>query len=276
MSGVEQSILEKARRLKKLERDFREHTYESKKPQSGAELEEFFNKAVTISEEAFRLRNEIQLEYHDTAVLQIIDPEVKALLNKIKEDDIFYSIDFYKRFIDFLNKDIESPLDRYSASLEDYMLDLRFDELFSEFHSWFDIVGYYSAKAKIGPIISTSEIKNDRIRAYFDEIKETCAFGQYRSSVALCRALLEMALFDKLNRKGVIEIAKEDNLSKFITQSKRFRILSSTMADLAHEVRESANNILHLKELEAGSDLTEKRTFRIIFQTVRVLEYLYG
>jgi 3-methyladenine DNA glycosylase AlkD len=171
--------------------------------------------------------------------------------------------------MEFINKGIENPWEKYDVSLRDFISDYKFDELFDEFHSWFDLVGYYHAKAKIGPIVSASRISNEQVSTYFDEIKEAYAFGQYRSSIALSRALLEMSLFDKLKRKGAfkqssnkvvsIDVAKEDSLFKFINQAERFGILNHKMASLAHEVRKSANRVLHLKTADPDSDLPENR-----------------
>ena len=72
---------------------------------------------------------------------------------------------------------------------------------------WFDITSYYLAQITIGPIISSFKIPS-YLLSYFNEIKETYAFGKYRASVALCRALLEMALYRKLKAKGAFRDKK--------------------------------------------------------------------
>ncbi|GAH63970.1 unnamed protein product [marine sediment metagenome] len=66
-----------------------------------------------------------------------------------------------------------------------------------------------------------------------------------------------MALFDKLRKKAhfrdiankisKIDLAKEDNLFKYINNAKQDRILPHKFAETAHQIRMSANKILHLK-----------------------------
>jgi hypothetical protein len=139
---------------------------------------------------------------------------------------------------------------------------------------------YYLAKIKIGPIISSSKIP-DNLGAYFEEVKEAYAFGLYRSCVALSRAILEMSLFDKLKRKGFfkeqkvvqMQLEKEDKLSRFINEAKWHKILNPENAELAHKVRDAANRVLHSKERE--SKPKEKEALEIIFNTIRVIEWLY-
>jgi hypothetical protein len=121
------------------------------------------------------------------------------------------------------------------------------------------------------------------MKIYFDEIKEAYAFGLSRSSITLCRALLEMALLDKLKRKGYfknkknkiksIDVAKQDNLYSYINMAKSCRILISNYAKKAHQIRISANEILHLKDDDRNFD--RKGTLEIIFGTVEILEHLY-
>ena len=98
MPTLEQSILEKARKLKELEREFIQHNYESKEPQGKTEQDEFLKKALEISVEAHKAKNEIQVEFLDISILQIIDPEVKEILDRIRRGDTFSSIRFYERF----------------------------------------------------------------------------------------------------------------------------------------------------------------------------------
>jgi len=66
--------------------------------------------------------------------------------------------------------------------------------------------------------------------SYFNELKESYAFGQYKASTALCRSLLEIALYEKLKARGVfknknpkvtnIDVTKEDNLCRYIKHGK--------------------------------------------------------
>ena len=154
--------------------------------------------------------------------------------------------------------------------------------LFDEFHSFFDIYGYYEAKCKIGPIISSLHVPGG-ILSYFEEIKEVFAFGQYRSCIALCRALLEMSLWDRLSRKKVfkdsdsnvtsIDVAKEDNLYKYINLAKYHNILDAGGVKIANEIRKISNGILHIRSRDIK--VTERDAFKVIFSTIQIIEDLY-
>ena len=146
----------------------------------------------------------------------------------------------------------------------------------------FGIIDYYYRKLKIGPIVSSSTLPQN-ILSYFNEIRETYAFGQYRSSIALCRALLEMTLLDKLKKLKVfadrnsnvisIDVAKEDNLFQYIKLAKWKRILDRKMINSAHEIRMISNKILHRKDESIKP--TEKTAFKIISETVMLIETMY-
>ena len=122
----------------------------------------------------------------------------------------------------------------------------------------------------------------ETIKTYFEEIKEAYAFGHGRSCIALCRALLEIALFDKLKEKGYfrdtgnkvskIDLAEEDNLFKYINLAKQVGILPHKFAEISHQIKISANKILHLKGGKINFD--QKDTIKIIFKTIEVIEYL--
>jgi len=167
------------------------------------------------------------------------------------------------------------------TSIEDILND-KFEDIFSDFHSWFDVTSYYLAQITIGPIISSFKIPS-YLLSYFTEIKETYAFGKYRASVALCRALLEMALYRKLKAKGAfrdkdpkvtgINVAREDNLNRYINMAKWEKVLSKDSLDLAHQIRKTANGVLHIKDSE--KQLNKKIVVDTIFATLRILEGLY-
>jgi len=172
-------------------------------------------------------------------------------------------------------------LDNLGLNIND-ILQSKFDDLFSDFHSWFDIIGYYQSRIRIGPIISMAKVP-DHILAYFDEAKDTFAFMQYRSTIALSRALLEMVLFDKLKGKRAfsntdpkvtdINVAREDNLCRYINLAKFHKLLTQSEGDIAHKVREQANSILHNKT--SKSKPNELETLEIVLDTMKLVEKLY-
>ena len=281
LSPHESSILQKARRLDQLEKNFLKFTYETSTPNTPEDFKEFLLHAFKIAYEAFTLKNEIFKEVHDLPELKIHDNNVLKLLDRIRNGDLFYSISFYESQAQKINANANGETEEIPESIEDcFMLD--FDSLFEDFHSWFYLIGYYCDKARIGPIISSSKVP-DHILVYFNELKETYAFGQYRSSLAMCRSLLEMAIYNKLKTRGVfnkknskiaqIDIAKEDNLYKYINLAKQFGLITSANHEIAHKIRMAANFVLHPKDAENKLDSTG--VLKTLLDTIKIIESLY-
>ena len=281
ISQSEKLVLQRVRRLNELEKEFLKFTYETSKPVSDDEAITFISKAFHIAYEAFTTKDEIFDEIRDLSELRIHDRNALMLLDRLRKGDPFYSISFYESTAKSINIDKANGAEEVPISIEDFLMQ-KFDDLLSDFHSWFDLIGYYVDKTIIGPIISSSKVP-DHLLAYFNELKETYAFGQYRSSLALCRVLLEMALYDKLKARGEfngknskitqIDVAKEDNLNRYINIAKWKHLISSANHETAHKVRITANSVLHAKDKE--TKLNAKEVLRAIFDTIRIIENLY-
>lgn len=286
MTTDKQLIIKQARKLGQLEKEFLKRNFGSGKPES--DKRDFAMELSRIAVEAFSIRNDIvsDPEYYQETTLKV-PRDVEVILKKIRENDKFYSISYYEglaKEYNYLIEILEKGEEKVPTSLEDY---LKNSDYWQDWLNDFIPDSYYRAKIKIGPIIASFHHIPDNIQQYFNEIRETFAFGFYRSSVALCRSLVEMALYDKLSRKGIfqnrntkvvnIDIAKEDNLYRYINLAKRERILEREKAELAHNIRKSANDILHLKEdtQKVEPTLSEENTFKTIFDTINVIECLY-
>ena len=281
VTKTEKQILDNVRKLELLEREFKKFNYETATPRNSDESISFLREIIRIAGEAFTTRNKILEDFKDVTELNIQDKQALGLLDSVRRNDKLYSIAFYENVGGIINADAENQENKMPTSIEDILND-KFEDLFSDFHSWFDVTSYYLAQITIGPIISSFKIPS-YLLSYFTEIKETYAFGKYRASVALCRALLEMALYRKLKAKGAfrdkdpkvtsINVAREDNLNRYINMAKWEKILSKDSLDLAHQIRKTANSVLHIKDSE--QQLDKKIVVDSIFATLRILEGLY-
>jgi len=279
--STERRVLENVHKLKKLEKEFLKFMHETSTPQTDEELKAFFVEAMRRAEEAFTTKNDILEDFKDVTELRVQDSQALQLLDSIRKGDKFYSIDFHEKVVDMLNARTEKSSDQTTTSLHDILFDKRHD-LDLNFYSRFDVLGYYYSKIVIGPIISSSKVP-PHILSYFEELKETYAFGQYRASVALCRALLEMALYRKLKARGAfkdkdpkvtnVDVAREDNLNRYINMAKWEKVLSKDGHDMAHGIRKTANDVLHTKDAERPLD--QKVVVDTILSTIRILEELY-
>ena len=281
VTKTEKQILDNVRKLELLEREFKKFNYETATPRNSDESISFLREIIRIAGEAFTTRNKILEDFKDVTELNIQDKQALGLLDSVRRNDKLYSIAFYENVGGIINADAENQENKMPTSIEDILND-KFEDIFSDFHSWFDVTSYYLAQITIGPIISSFKIPS-YLLSYFSEIKEAYAFGKYRASVALCRALLEMALYRKLKAKGAfrdkdpkvtsINVAREDNLNRYINMAKWEKILSKDSLDLAHQIRKTANSVLHIKDSE--QQLDKKIVVDSIFATLRILEGLY-
>ena len=286
MTKSHPSIIDKARRLAQLEKEFLTFTYESKKPKTEEELEQYFEKFLTICMRAFETRIAIitDEDFYNRSAINV-PHDVEKMLKKIRHNDKFYSISSYESTAKFLNKNTEDMRDRLDETVQDYLVKFsEEDDFFSKFHEEVDWLNYYYAKMKIGPIISSFNIPKN-VSLYFVEIKDSYAFELYRACVALCRALLEMSLYDKLSRKKIlkdehvkvsdIKEAKQDNLFKYIRLAGMRKVLDKKNTSLAHHVRKMGNEVLHLRKDLDSQPVKEEKALDIIINTLEVIEFLY-
>lgn len=279
MKDTDLYFLIKVREFKKIEQKFIKFTYETKTPRNKEESEQFINKSIELAFDAVKKRNLILGKMHDVNDIQVNDPEVKIIIEKLRKGERFESLAFAKNLASVLNKDIDNYYEKIKTELKDYFVD-KFDELWEDFHSWFYIPDYFYRKAQIGAIITSSKLPSNIVQ-YFDEIKEAYAFGLDKSCISLSRTLLEIALHDKLKKKGLfkpsktisINIAKEDSLHKYINVARKEELLSNKAKELAMEIKKKGNNVLHIKDTQDFS--VRGLALKTIKDTVELIEYLY-
>lgn len=279
----EVKLAELARKFEALERDFLKYTYETKKSSTHEDLLEFLKETSHIAAQAYHTKQEILESFCQMSEIRVSDPSIQHVLEKIRRDEPFYSVSFYNAMVEDLKESAENAGDLPDSDIITALIESKWDSFFEDFHSWFDINGYFYAKMKIGPIISSFEVPQ-HLLVYFREIQETFAFSQYRAAIALCRALLEMCLYRKLSAKRAfsnrgagkvvpIQNAREDSLFRFINMAEKCRLLSESEAETAHGIRLGANKILHVKESPAIP--SETHTLNIILGTISILQRLY-
>lgn len=277
-------IIEKAKRLDEVEKKYLKFTYEVKTPGNETDFTKTMSEIFAIAQEASDLKTDIEKKFIDITTITIQDNKIREILNKIKSNQPFYSIKAYEMMIDLLNKDEKDFWSRYPATTEDKLLVIEWDNLHEDFHSSFDMIRYFFDKICVGPLIVTFQIPQNMI-SYFDEIRESFSFGMYRSSIALCRALLEMALYLKLLSKGFfkanhqnvvkIDLAKEDKFYKFINAAEKCKILDLDKSNRAHNLRAKVNKVLHLKETKDIPAPKREEALEIIKETSNIIDYLY-
>jgi hypothetical protein len=282
MTPLEKEIWENARKLKKLEKDYLKLLYEHSTPETKEDLWEYAEKLRVIGAEAFDIRNEILESFIGNLNIQVFDDSVKETLNKIRNDEQFYSISFFEEY----SKSVEEKSGKSLGHAINFwqFLDAKSDEWYDDFYQRFHIIGYHQKIATIGPIISSSKIPSEAI-VYFDEVRDAYALELYVSAIALCRSVLESSLYNKLKSIGLfkkskivqLDTEKQDKLYHLIRIAKQKKLLDYGTTDLANDIRKSANKILHpKKEQGKKSYISGKEAFIIITNTIKVLEKLYS
>jgi hypothetical protein len=141
---TERRILENARKLERLEKEFLKFTYETKKPKNQKELLTFFEEAVRTATESFTAKNEIIEDFKDLSELRIQDRQARRTLDSLRRGDKFYSFAFYENIGETVNATAACQTDEIATSIHDILSD-KFDNLFSDFHSWFGVTEYYGS-----------------------------------------------------------------------------------------------------------------------------------
>ncbi len=190
-----------------------------------------------IGAEAFHLRNDIAECFIENMSILVFNDSVKEILIKIREKKKFECIAFYELYSkDWLedsetNKEILIKMREnfdFAIDFEQFLL-AKYDEWFDDFFQRYHPLTYHLEIMAIGPILSSSKIPS-RALVYFDEIREVYSLGFYLSAIALCRAVLEMCLFDKLHKKFPKNKSNElekDVLQRLAIRAKKENLLNS-------------------------------------------------
>jgi hypothetical protein len=281
MNPFERKIIESTRKLESLEKEYLRLMYESSKPTNNDELWEYANNLWTIGSDAFNIRNEMISEYPNITNLQVYDASVKETLNKIRNNETFYSINFYQKW----SKEFEERSGKRFDFVINYrqFLEAKYDDWYDDFYQRFHLTSYYKSIIEIGPIISSSHIPTKAL-SYFHEIREAYAVDLEYSAIALCRSVMEMCLFDKLQKKGIFKKSKviqldaerEDKLHHLIRMAREKKLLDNSTRDMADEIRKYTNQILHPKKNKNKRSNNKLISFKIVSNTVKVIEKLYS
>jgi hypothetical protein len=114
------------------------------------------------------------------------------------------------------------------------------------------------------------------VLAILREATRAYLFGQMRSCVSLCRALVEATLESRVSKTEIIEERQGTRLDKgtlecLIDIALRREILSRKMAGQAHEIRKLGNKVLH-----ARTGPSAERVWAVLLDTREIVEAVYS
>ncbi len=244
---------------------------------------------MTVCAKAFEIWNDLGAQMSEISVLHVPDGPTAKVLRAIRDDDAssLLVIREYHVLANVLNK-IGTSTNRDSLGDQDeFELSTElssFDDRLSDFHRWFDLDGFYTKRTKIGCIVLPYQ-GNTHLSDYYDELRDAFAFGLYRSAISLCRALLELVLFDALqkrrliNKDGAVDIQTgrpaKNYLSSMIHVARRTSIITATEKDRALKIKTTAERVLHFRDRageENDTSVTESDAFDAIRNAIFVVE----
>ncbi len=137
-------------------------------------------------------------------------------------------------------------------------------------------------KRMFGKLFINKEIP-ERLKTLLEEHQKVFLSGAYNASIALCRVILEVALYNKLkdnnilvhpgieerNLSGLLDLLKDPKIKKYIG-------LKNELESKAHEIRKVTNKALHWKSGKCKKIRhTEDEALKYIHDTFEILEALY-
>jgi len=279
-SQMMDSISKAAHELDEAEKDIVKFSLEGLGNQ--VEREDLFAKLIEMATKGYNAKTSLEEELSKVTNYKVgqFDSKTKKMIERIRDQETFRSVEMYLLLCKLSGSEFRDEQDLLWAS--------KTDEFFEDFHSWFDVFGYYSDKMRVGAILHYSHQIPKEVCEYFDEIRECFAFGLRRSSIALCRALLEIAFVAKTRnckprQSGTKtysleskrkDIEEEDKLYFLINRAFHdYRLIDKGIKETAHSVRLRANGVLHLEKQLVEPN--EENALAIISDTLKVIEHLY-
>jgi hypothetical protein len=147
--------------------------------------------------------------------------------------------------------------------------------------SWFDPDGWKTRQKMLRPVLlptGTTDRLRDHIRIRLMEVYRAFVFGQFMSSVALCRTLLEFMLRRNAGRFDVslkTDSRWEKSLSQLIEEIAE---RAPTLAEHSEAIRDKGNRVIHpeKRSVVAIPRILQDEALECIEHTVAVVEQLYG
>ena len=179
------------------------------------QIDKRITKAVAEGENTYKLeqefrelRDEIKNILGDSSPIYHRDPDVRRILQKIREGNYFYVDKKDKDFLNLLkNLPPEGLQEIYrilgideGKNSESYME--LFHKFIEEIHGFVITADDYFERKKEFSTIIVAGVLPQKFLSYYDEIRSCFLFGFLYAAVGLCRVLIELSFRDKYNKLG--------------------------------------------------------------------------
>ena len=147
------------------------------------------------------------------------------------------------------------------------MLEYGLDDYYSR-HFLDEVPKIVKRALKLEPLFIKKPIEGP-VEIYIREATRAYLFGLFQASVALTRSALEQSLKENLRTEAPM-LAQTDELLSLLKRAELSKSLDGSLLQFAHEVRKSANAILH------GTPCGDQAAFDMLIKARKVIDALYG
>jgi len=121
---------------------------------------------------------------------------------------------------------------------------------------------------KLEPLFTKQSIEGS-VETYIREATRAYLFGLFQASIALTRSALEQSLKENLRAQDPM-LAQTDELLSLLKGAELSKSLDGSLLQFAHEVRKSANTVLH------GTPCGDQAAFDMLIKARKVIDALYS
>jgi hypothetical protein len=181
------------------------------------------------------LKKKIKMDLMECPITKIDDIEAVKVLYKIQQQDSFEA----DKIFDYIQSNSDQPVD-YDSLDEDEVKSLQ-DVLYV----WFGPDQYVRSLYEIGTLVANLSVPSS-LKEYVSEARQCYAFQQYNAVYSLCRTIIETAIRNKCQRKGIIP--RRENVAEFINYHPGELINKATAGSLrekAKEIYQKTSVLLH-------------------------------
>lgn len=151
-----------------------------------------------------------------------------------------------------------------------YYKDDRNEYLYNLFNDLFDMANNIKKRRQsLGTLIIARELREE-YKDHLLEIKNCFALGLYKSAIVWCRAILELAIYDFLKKRGVLNDREAEDISNFKFNLNKIRqFIDKKIFNKIDNVRKTVNKLLHEK---ARISIDSAFAYHCIRDTFYILE----
>jgi hypothetical protein len=132
---------------------------------------------------------------------------------------------------------------------------------------------FYRRRNQVATIVHQKHLP-ERICHHFENLRECYSLGLFEAALIYCRAVIEVACYEWLKRKELLnDNGDYDPSLEWMMKKLKGRVAPKKWSD-AYETKSISNGVMHSKKTVGG--ITEDFAFKSVCSTIIFVEELYG